>query len=101
MEIVYGDWILNDVVAIVVGLAIGDSALDAPTGHEDRKAARMMISAVVGHREIALRVHGPAKFASPYDKGIVEHPTLLQVLDQGGCGLVGVIALAANRFRKV
>jgi hypothetical protein len=47
MQIVHIDRIVDDVVAEVVSLTIGQAALDSATGHPDTEAARMMVASVV------------------------------------------------------
>ena len=95
------DRVLDDVVGEVVGLAQGHARLDAAAGHPDREAARVVVAAVVRGGELALRVDRAAELAAPDDQRVVEQPALLQVLDQRGRGLVGVVALAADLVRQV
>ena len=59
----------------------------------------MVVAAVVGRGELALGVDRPAELAAPDDQRVVEQPALLQVVDQGRRGLVGVAALAADLRR--
>ena len=44
VKVVYVDRVLGDVVAPIVGFAVGDTALDPSAGEPDGKTARMMIS---------------------------------------------------------
>ena len=80
---------VGDVVAVVVGAAVGEAGLDAAAGEPDREAARMMVAAVVGRGERALRVRRAAELAAPDDERVVEHAALLEVDDQRGGGLIG------------
>ena len=86
----------DDVVAEVVGLAVGDARLDAAAGQPDGEAARMMVAAVVVGGQRALAVDGAAELAAPDDQRVVEQAALLQVRDQRGGGLVDVAALAGD-----
>src|SRR4029077_19084634 len=74
--------------------------LDAAAGHPDRKRTWMVIAAVIVGRQLALRVDGPAEFARPNDECVVYQAVLLQVLNQPGVGLVGVLGVAANVLRQ-
>ena len=93
VEVVDVDGVLDDVVAEVVGLAVDDAGLDAAAGQPDGEAAAVVIAAVVVVAVRALAVDGAAELAAPDDQRVVEQAALLQVLDQGGGGLVGVLAL--------
>src|SRR5579884_2427373 len=53
--------LISDVVAVVVGAAVGQTSLDAGAGQPHGEAARMMVPAVVVLGELALRVAGAAK----------------------------------------
>src|SRR6516225_1946858 len=85
--------ILDNVVAEIVRLAVADAGLDSPAGHPDRKAAWMVIPAVVFMSELALAVDGSAKLAAPDHQRIVEHTTLFEVGDKSETCLVDVPAL--------
>ena len=88
--------VVGDVVAVVVGAAVGDAGLDAAAGHPDGEAAGVVVAAVVGRREGALRVAGAAELAAPDHERVVEQAALLEILHQRGGGLVGLAALVAN-----
>src|SRR5437868_999130 len=60
------------------------------------EAARVMIGTVVVRREIALTVHGPAKFATPHHDGVVQQATLFEILDESSRGLIGLLAPGAQ-----
>ena len=72
VEVVHVHWVLHDVVAEVVGLPVNVTFLHAGTGHEDGEATRMVITAVVGLSQGALRVDGAPEFATPDDEGVVQ-----------------------------
>ena len=63
LQIVHVHRVGNHVIAVVVGLADRDAALDPATGHPHAEAARMMVPAVVGFGELALAIHRAAEFA--------------------------------------
>ena len=90
VQVVDVDDVLHGGVAEFVGGAVGDAALDAAAGHPDREALDVVVAAVaLGHR-------GAAELAAPDDEGVVEHPALLQVLDQRRGALVDL----ARRSRR-
>ena len=101
VEVVDLDRVLDDVVGEVVGLAVDEARLDAAAGQPDREAARVMVAAVIRGGELALRVDRPAELAAPDDQRVVEQPALLEVLDECGGGLVGVVALRADLVGQV
>ena len=78
------DRVLDDVVAEVVGLAERDAGLDAGAGEPVDESARMVVAAVVGPRQLALAVGGPAEFATPDHQRFVEQPAALQIANEGG-----------------
>ncbi len=71
MQVVDVDGILGDVVAIIVGSAIGDAFFDAGAGKPVGKTARMMVPAKAAG-EIALREAGPAELAPPDHQRVFE-----------------------------
>ena len=101
VQVVHVDRILRDVVAVVVGLAVGDAGLHAAAGQPDGEAARMMVAAVVVGRELALAVDRAAELAAPDDQRVVEQAALLQVLTSAARRLVGVAALAGDLLGQV
>ena len=99
VQIVDGHRVADDVVAEIVGLADRLTAFDAAAGHPDREAARMVVAAVVVGGQFPLGVDSAAEFAAPDDQRVLEQAALLQVLNQGGGGLIGVAALACDLLR--
>ena len=86
VQVVDVDDVLDGVVAELVGGAVGDAALDAAAGQPHREALDVVVAAVaLGHRRAA-------ELAAPDHERVVEHAALLQVLDQGGRGLVDLAA---------
>src|SRR5262249_30961677 len=96
VEIVDVDGITDDVVAVIVGFAVADAGLDAAAGKPHAEAAAVVVAAMIGGGELALAVYGPAELPAPEDQGIVQEAALLEVLDQGGRGLIDILALAAD-----
>ena len=93
VEVVHMHGVADDVVAVVVRLAVRGAFSHAGTGEEDAEAARVMVASVVGLGERALRVDGAAKFAAPNDERVIEQAALFEVGEERGGGLVGVAAL--------
>ena len=96
VEIVNVDRVLDDVVAVLVGLADRRAGFDAAAGEPHAEAAGMMIATEVVAAEFALGVVGATKFAAPDDKGVLQHAALFQILNETGRGLVGFLALFGN-----
>ena len=78
VQVVDVDRVAGDVVAEVVGLAVGHARLDAAAGQPDGEAARMMVAAVVVGGQLALAVDGAAELAAPDDQRVVEQAALLR-----------------------
>lgn len=80
VEVVNGHGIAGDVPGEVIGLAIGEAAFDAATGHPQREGARVMVAAGDGFvARAVLAQRSAAKFAAPDDQGGVEQAALLEV----------------------
>ena len=92
-------WTLSsrDVEAELVGLAERDARLDAAAGQPHREGVGVMVAAVVA----ALHHRRAAEFAAPDDERVVEQPALLQIRDQRGAGLVGVLAVLLEILDEV
>jgi len=58
------------------------AALHAATGHPHGETARVMVAAVICGSEFSLAVHGTPEFPAPNHQRVIEHATLLQILDQ-------------------
>ena len=88
---VYG--IFAYVESEVVGRSVDVTAFDATAGEKHREGSIVVVAA------IAALSHGRAtEFAAPDDEGIVEKAAVLEVLDESGDGLVGVLAVFRERF---
>src|SRR5262249_53716927 len=85
------DAVLDGVIAQLVGRAVGLAALDATTGQPEAEALLVMIAAVA-----ALANGRPAELPPPSHQRRGEQPALLQVLEQGGGRLVGLLAAGAG-----
>ena len=98
VEVVDVDFVFDNTETKLISGAMGRSSFDAATGHPNAEALLMVIAAWGGFRSCAgvvLLNHGrAAKFASPYHQGIVQHASLLQILDQARTSLVDI----AGRF---
>ena len=69
--------VVDDIVAIVVGLSVSDAGLYTAPSHPDAETARVVIPAIIVFGQFALRIAGPPKFTAPNDQRVVEHATLL------------------------
>src|SRR5262249_24498397 len=96
VEVVDVDGVLNDVVAVVVGLAVDDARLDAAAGQPEGEAAAVVVAAVVVPGQPTLAVDGAAELAAPDHQRVVEQPAPLHVHHQRRRRPVDVAALAAD-----
>lgn len=99
-EIADGDFILNDIIGVVVRFAESGSALDSAPSHPGGEAFRVVIAAVVVAGKLALPIGSPAEFASKDDESIIKHASLLEVIDEPGARLIDVVSLATDFFGK-
>ena len=96
------DWnfIFNNIIGVVVRFAISGSTLDSAPSHPSGEAFRVVIAAVVVAGKLALPIGSAAEFASKDDESIIEHASLLEVIDESSAGLIDVVSLAADFFWK-
>src|SRR5437868_6018485 len=92
MEVVDGDGVFGDVVADLVGGAIGQAGAEAAAGHPAGEGALVVVAAAGAE---ALSEGGPAELGRPDDQRVVEQTAGLQVLEQSGEGPVEARRLAA------
>jgi len=96
VQIVDVHGIFRDVVAEIVGLTEGHATLDSTASHPHAKIPRLVLSAIVVLGQATLAVDSPPELTSPDDQRVLEHPSAFKVLDQGGDGLIGLLALVPN-----
>src|SRR4051812_3006927 len=97
VEIVDMDGVADDVEAEVVGFAMDMAFLDAAACEPHRETAVVVVAAVVA----ALHHRRTAEFAAPNDDRVLQEAALLEVLDKGGAGAVGFVAVVADGARQV
>src|SRR5262245_26377185 len=68
LEVVDVDGVFHDVVAELVGLAVGDPSLDAAAGHPDGETTRVVVAAETLLGDLALAVGGTTELAAPDDE---------------------------------
>ena len=71
LKIVDVNWILDDVVAELVRLAVSYSRLDASASHPNRKTLGMMVTTIIRLGQLTLRIISAAKLTAPNDQRIV------------------------------
>ena len=100
MQVVNVNWLVDNVVAEVVGFAVSFRWLDAPSGEPNRETAGVVVAAIafVGHQ--ALAVDGAPELPAPHHQRFVEQSALFEVPDQRCRGLVGIGALLGELVRQ-
>src|SRR5262245_14420279 len=88
VQVVHGHRVLDDVVAVIVGAPVADAGPDAAARHPAGEAARMVVSPVIGGREVALAVDRAPELAAPQHERVVQQAAAAQVGDQRGLRLV-------------
>ena len=97
LEIVDVDGVGEDIDAEVIGFAVGDAWFDAPAGHPRGVSVGVMVPApAFAVVEFALDERGATEFAAPDDESILEETEALEILDEGGAGLIGIAALGVE-----
>ena len=78
-QVINGRPVFNGVISQVVGRAISDAPLDAPAGHPDAEAERVVVSTIC-----PLCERRATEFSRPDNQRLVEQAASFQVLDQAG-----------------
>ena len=92
LHVVDVDRVLRDVPAVLVGLAVHVTGLDAAAGEPPRVGPAEVVTAARLLR-VTLAERGPAELAAPDHERVFEHAALLEVADERGRGPLGVDAL--------
>src|SRR5215471_3279652 len=90
------DAVFDNVVAIVVRLAVGQAGLETAAGQPHGKAARMGVSAVIVSGQAPLAVNCASEFAAPNHQSVFKHAACLQILHKSGSRLIGGLALGGQ-----
>ena len=98
VEIADVNRVFGDVVAHFIGFTVDLPSLDSAPGEPEGEATGVVVAAVVGFGETALAVDGAAEFPAKDHEGVIEHASLLDVLNETVDALVDVFALAARNL---
>src|SRR6185295_7123111 len=102
LQVMHVHLVLRHMIAQVVGLTIADARLDSAPSHPNAEGMGMMIAPDQFLFLAAILVHGrPPEFAAPDNQCVLEHAALLQILDQGGAGLIRLLRLAHQSITDV
>src|SRR5271168_2167151 len=93
VEVVNVYAVAGHVVAVVVGLAVGDSWTNAAAGQPHRKAAWMMVAAEIRGGQRPLAIGRTAKPTPPDNQRVVQQTAPLQIGDECRTGPIDVLAL--------
>lgn len=103
MQVVNVDLSVDDVVAHVIGLAIGEPTFYAAARHPSTKTLGLMLSTVFLYRRGAAEILTPGcatELSRPKHQSILKQSSLFQILEQSGNWLIGLFAesreIAAN-----
>ena len=89
VEVVDVDGVHGGAEAEFVGGSVGGAAFGAAAGEPDAEAVGVVVAAFGGRAGfLQLDGGGAAEFAAEEDEGVVEHPALAEVIDEGGDGLI-------------
>src|SRR5689334_1196219 len=101
VQIVNMHGVLRHVVAKVVRNAVADARFHSAAGHPDGKAAAVVVATIVFLFNLPLAINRTTELAAPDDQCVIEQTALLEILDQGRTGLVGVRALFLDAFGQI
>src|SRR5258708_4494548 len=101
VEIVDMNWILHDVVTVIIRLAIDQTGLDAAARHPNCEATPVMIAAMIVFGERALAINGAPELPTPNHQRLIEEAARFEIRNKRSAGLVHVTALAADLFRQI
>src|SRR5256884_5174538 len=101
VEVVNVDRIFDDIVAVIVGLAIADAGFDSTAGHPDRVAAAVVVTTVVVLFNLALTIDRAPEFPAPDYQRVIKQAASLEVFDERGAGLVRVLALLFDAHGQI
>src|SRR5437870_178198 len=74
---------------------MGEAGFDAASGHPDGEGVRMMVPPEQVFALGAVFVHRcAAKLPAPNHQSLIKQAALFQVFEEGGAGLIGLLALA-------
>ena len=96
VEVVDVDGVFNGFVAVVVGGAVGEAWFGAAAGHPHGEAFGVVVASVG-----ASAVWGAAEFSAPDDEGVIEEPVGVEVVEEGGDGLIGGPTILAEFFGEI
>jgi len=99
IEVADRDRILDDVVTIIIGLAISDSLLNAAARHPCGVAAWMVIAPIVLFAQSSLAIDGATELTSPDNQRVIQQSTPFQIRDQRITGAINL--LTENRSNPV
>jgi hypothetical protein len=89
--------ILGGIKSEFVGHAQGQPRFHTATSKPHAETVRMMVAPVIA----TLHHRRAAELAAPNDEGVFEQAALFQVHDEGGAGLVGVLAVFLQVGREI
>jgi hypothetical protein len=98
--IVNVDRSLKDIVTKIVRLPEHRTSADSTATKPERVTTTMMIASVIFGSQLPLAVNGTAKLSAPDNQCFIEHSPLLEILDEGGCGLIRIFTLTGNSLGK-
>ena len=101
IQIVNMNWILHDVVAVIIGRTITDPWLESTAGHPHGKAAAVMIATIIVVRKRALRIDCTSELAPKNNQRIFEQSALFQIHHKRRTRLIHILALSADLLGKI
>lgn len=100
IEVADRNLVFDDVVGVIIGFSVSDTAFDSASGHPGGKALWVVVAAILVAFQFTLSVSGATKFSGEDNQRFVEHSTLLEVLDKTRASLVDIVGLTTNLFRE-
>src|SRR5690349_9315883 len=88
----------GDIEAKIVGRAVDMAGLYSASAHPEREYPAVMVATVIVGLGRALSIGRTSKLAAPDHQCVIQQPSLLQIGDERGSGLVGIARQGGQLF---
>ena len=96
--VIGSDHVLDRPMAELVGGAVHHTRLEATSGEPDAESLAVVVATMLLRSALVLRDRQSTDLTAPVDNGRIQHSALLQIVHQGGRGLVGSSADRGKRL---
>src|SRR5690606_37670673 len=101
VKVIYMNGVADNIISKLIRFSVGQSGLDASSGHPNGEATRMMVASVILVTQIALAIIGAPELTAPNDEGLLQQSTLFEIHDQCCRRAVNILCLQGHLAGKV